>query len=72
MHFEILITLSCICNKNFTKSFKSDLIKSVKHQEKLGKYYCRKCNLYMPLLDKDSHLESDNHKNKTSELWCED
>ena len=51
-----------ICSSEFRKNFKSDHLKSVKHLEKLNQYYCKKCNLYMPLSDKQSHLESSNHK----------
>ena len=28
--------------------------------------------LYMPRSDKDSHLSSDEHKNRTNKMWCED
>ena len=63
-----------ICNSNYKKCFKSDRYKSVKHLEKLKQYYCKKCNLYMPLSGKSSHLNSDEHKNKTEQrrVWCED
>ena len=53
-----------ICNLDYKKPFKSDHYKSVKHLEKLNQYYCKKCTSYMPLSDKDSHLGSDDHKNK--------
>ena len=56
-----------ICDSNFKKSFKSDHFKSVKHLEKIGHYYCKKCNLYMPRADKESHLNSNEHKNKTEQ-----
>ena len=48
-----------ICNlnyKNYKKAFKSDHLESVKHLEKFNQYYCKKCNLYMPISDKSSHL----------------
>ena len=63
-----------ICNSNYKKCFKSDHYKSVKHLEKLKQYYCKKCNLYMPLSGESSHLNSDEHKNKTEQrrVWCED
>ena len=63
-----------ICNLNYKKVFKSDHLKSVKHLEKLDQYYRKKCNLYMPISDKFSHLSSDEHKNKTEQrrVWCED
>ena len=63
-----------ICNSNYKKCFKSDHYKSVKHLEKLNHYYCKKCNLYMPLSGKSSHLNSDEHENKTEQrrVWCED
>ena len=63
-----------ICNSDYKKAFKSDHYKSVKHLKKLNQYYCKKCNSYMPLLEKSSHLNSDEHKNKTEQrrVWCED
>ena len=63
-----------ICNSEYKKAFKSDHLKSVKHLKKLDQYYCKKCNLYMPISDKISHLSSDEHKNKTEQrrVWCED
>ena len=61
-----------ICNSNYKKAFKSDHLKSVKHLEKLNQYYCKKCNLFMPISDKISHLSSDEHKNRTNKIWCED
>ena len=63
-----------ICNSNYKKCFKSDQYKSVKHLEKLNQYYCKKCNSYMPLSEKSSHLNPDEHKNKTEQrrVWCED
>ena len=62
-----------ICDSDYKKVFKS-AHKSVKHQEKLNQYYCNLCNLYMPLSDKSSHLNSDNHKQRIKEqhVWCED
>ena len=35
------------CNLFYKKSFKSDYIKSVKHQEKLDGYYLKKFNLFV-------------------------
>ena len=63
-----------ICNSNYKKSYKSDHIISIGHQKKLNQYYGKKCNLYMPLSGKSSHLNSDEHKNKTEQrrVWCED
>ena len=63
-----------ICNLNYKKVFKSDHLKSVKHLEKLDQYYCKNCNLYMPISDKISHLSSDEHKKKTEQrrVCCED
>ena len=63
-----------ICNSDYKKAFKSDHYKSVKHLEKLKQYYCKKCNLYIPLSGKSSHLNSNEHKNKTEQrrVWCED
>ena len=55
-----------ICNSDYKKAFKSDQIKSVKHQEKI------ECNLYMHISDKSSHLNSDSHKNYHNKVWCED
>ena len=66
---------SCsICNSDYKKAFKSDHYKSVKHLKKLNQFYCKKCNSYMPLLEKSSPLNSDEHKNKTEQrrVWCED
>ena len=62
------------CNSNYKKCFISDHYKSVKHLEKLNQYYCKKCNLYIRLSEKSSHLNSDEHKNKTEQrrVWCED
>ena len=62
-----------ICNSNYKKSYKSDHINSI-GQKKLNQYYCKNCNLYMPLSGKSSHLNSDEHKNKTEQrrVWCED
>ena len=62
------------CNSNYKKAFKSDHYKSVKHLEKINQCYCKKCNLYMPLSDKSSHLISQENKNKTKQqnIWCED
>ena len=44
------------------------------YQEKLNQHYCSICNLYLPLSDKSSHLNSDNHKQRLKEqhVWCED
>ena len=39
---------------------------------KLNQYYCEKCNLYMSLSCKDSHLNSNEHENKKNKVWCED
>ena len=63
-----------ICNLNYNKSFKSDHYKTVKLLEKSNQNFCKKCNLYMPLRDKDSYLSSDDHKQRTKQLhvWCED
>ena len=61
-----------ICNQNYKKAFKSDHFKSVKHLEKLNQYFCKKCNIFMPLEDKSSHLNSEEHKNKNKTTWCED
>ena len=63
-----------ICNSNYKKSYKSDHINSIGHQKKLNQYYCKNCNLYMPLSGVSSHLNSDEHKNKTEQrrIWCED
>ena len=63
-----------ICNSDYKKAFKSDHLKSVKHLQKLNQYYCKKFNTFMPLSDKSSHLNSDEHKNKTKQqhIWCED
>ena len=63
-----------ICGLDYKKVFKLAHNKSVKHQEKLNQYYCKKCNSYMPLSGKSSHLNSDEHKNKTEQrrVWCED
>ena len=61
-----------ICNLFPEKSCKSEQYKSVKHHEKLGQYYCKQCNSYMILSDKDSHLNSDEQKkNKNIKIWCE-
>ena len=51
-----------ICSSEFRKNFKSDLLKSVKHLEKLNQYYCKKSNLFMHSSEKKSHLESNDHK----------
>ena len=56
-----------ICNSDYKKAFKFDHYKSVKHLKKLNQYYCKKCNSYMPLSGKSSHLNSDEHKNKTEQ-----
>ena len=63
-----------ICNSDYKKAFESDHLKSVKHLEKLNHYYCKKCNIFMPLSDKSNHLSSDQHKNKTKQqqIWCKD
>ena len=63
-----------ICNSDYKKAFKSDHYKSVKHLKKLNQFYCKKCNSYMPLLEKSSPLNSDEHKNKTQQrrVRCED
>ena len=63
-----------ICNSNYKKSYKSDHINSIGHQKTLNQYYCKKCNLYMRLSGNPSHLNSDEHKNKTEQrrVWCED
>ena len=47
-----------ICGLFYKKIFKLAHNKSVKHQEKLGQYYCNICNLYMNISDKNSHLNS--------------
>ena len=62
-----------MCSLDYKKSFKTDHIKLVKLLEKLNQYYCKKFNLCMLLSDEDSHLKSDDHKNKTKQLlvWCE-
>ena len=60
-----------ICGLNY-KYYKSDHLKSVKHQESMGQYYCKKCHLYMLRADKDSHLNSNGHKSKNNKIWCED
>ena len=51
-----------ICNSSYKKSFKYDHYKSVKHQEAIRQYYCKKCSLYMPRADKESHLNSNEQK----------
>ena len=51
-----------ICISDYKKAFKSDHYKSVKHLKKLNQYFCKKCNSYMPLLEKSSHLNSDTQK----------
>ena len=61
-----------ICDSNYKKSFESDHLKSVKQLEKIGQFYYKKCNLYMDISDKDSHLSSDEQKNRTNKIWCED
>ena len=63
-----------ICNSDYKKAFKTDHLKSVKYPKKLDQYYCKKCNLYMPISDQISHLSSDEHENKTEQrrVWCED
>ena len=63
-----------ICNPDYKKAFKSDHLKSVKQLQKLNQYHCKKCNTFMPLSDESSHLNSDEHKNKTKQqhIWCED
>ena len=53
------------------KSFKSDYIKSVKHQEKIDGYYCKKFILSMHIYVEISHLSSDEHKNKNNKVCCE-
>ena len=44
----------------------------MKDQEKLGQDYCEKCNLYIPLSVKSSHLNSDEHENHHIKIWCEE
>ena len=61
-----------ICSLDNKKASKSNHIKSVKHQEKLGNYYCKKSILYMHQSDKISHLNSNEYKNKSNKDWCED
>ena len=62
-----------VCNSSFQKSRFSDHVKSVKHLEKLSQYYCKKCNQFMPLSDKENHLNSNEHKNISREkVYCED
>ena len=56
--------IESICILDYKKSSTSDHIRSVKQREKLGQYYCKKCNSYMPLPDKDSHLKSDKLKSE--------
>ena len=53
-----------ICNSNYKKSNKSDQINLLGHQEKVNQYYCKKCNLYMSLSCKNSHLNSKKIKTK--------
>ena len=62
------------CNSDYKKVFKSDHLKSVNHLEKVNQYYCKKCNILMPMSDKSSHRNSDEHKKKTKHqhIWCED
>ena len=65
--------MNCVIgNSTYKKSYKSDHINSIGHQEKLNQYYCKKCNLYMSLSCKDSHLNSNEHKNKKNKVWCKD
>ena len=61
-----------ICNSNYKKSYKSDHINSIGHQEELNQYFCKKCNFYMSLTCKNSHLSSNEHKKKKNKVWCED
>ena len=51
-----------IFNYSFKKSFKVDLLKIIKHPEKLDQFFCKNCNFIMPLSDKQSHLEFDQQK----------
>ena len=51
-----------VCKSDYKKAYKSDHINSIGHQKKLKKNFCKKCNLYMPLSGKSSHLNLDEHK----------
>ena len=61
-----------VCSLNYKKSFKSDHMKSVKHQEKIDQYYCKKWNLYMHRLDKFIYLNSNEQKYKNNKIGCEE
>ena len=64
---------NCIfCNSDYKKPYKSDQIKSIGHQENENQYYWKKCNLYMSLSCKDSHLNSNEHKSKKNKVWWGD
>ena len=61
-----------VCNSAFKKSRFSDHLKSVKHLEKLNQYYCKKCNQYLQLSEKENHLNSDEHRNNLGgKFYCE-
>ena len=50
-----------VCHSEYKS--KSDNLKSVRHLEKMGQFFCsKKCRSYMKLSDKTSHLSSNEHE----------
>ena len=56
-----------ICNSDYKN--KNDHMKSVKHLKVLNQYYCKKCNIFLPLAEKENHLSSNQHTDKN--VYCE-
>ena len=56
-----------ICNSDYKN--KNDHMKSVKHLKVLNQYYCKKCNIFLPLAEKENHLSSNQHTDKN--FYCE-
>ena len=52
----------------FKKSFELDRLKSMKHLKKLDRYLCKKCNLYMTLSNKQTHLVSEEHNHQDNKI----
>ena len=62
-----------VCNIEYKKIYRSQHLRSIKHLEKVDQYFCKKCNLFLSLKEKQNHLNSDEHKDKNNDnkFWCE-